>query len=156
MTLPLYLHLLMRILIFLVLDSTRDFQLQGLGQNPRKDNEPPDDSNNYHRCSFHNPCYRIFLTTTNNTRPRKAIPLRMRVWSPGVSTTTLFPTIFSCCHSLPPIWPRNCPPPPPPLKQSTPLPAHNIFMSCRYPCSPNPWTCLWVSSRRPWMSRIDN
>lgn len=31
----------MRFLIFLVLSSTRDFQLHGLGQNPGKDNKYP-------------------------------------------------------------------------------------------------------------------
>lgn len=101
LTLPLHLHLLMRIIIFLVLDSTRDFQLQGLGQNPGKDNEPAHNNYYYHNSPLCDPNNRLLLATPNKSRSRETLPVRMWIRPPWLCPTTFFSSLLPSCYPLP-------------------------------------------------------
>lgn len=135
--------------------SICDFQSLGLGENPRKGNEY------YHSCLIYfcslsnSTSLSIILPPTNNPRLWKTLPLWMWFWSPRLSPPAFFNTIFPNRHPIPSIWSRNCTASPTPLGRPTFIPLLNIRLS--HPCFTHTYCrpYLWMTPRRPWMSRID-
>lgn len=78
----------------------------------------------------------------------------MWVWPYRVCPTSLLNEIFSRCHHIPLIWPRNCPSPSLTLSLSNQQPQTHINSSSYTSSYPNFRPSIWMNSKRLRMSWI--